>query len=49
MCDICNKPEGEEKTFKTYQPSDRTYEEHKVCKKCVDRLVERYFSKMNVL
>ena len=48
-CDICLKPVGLIKKFKTFQPTKEVYEEHFVCKKCVNKLVEKYFSLVNVL
>ncbi len=48
-CDICLNPEGKMKTFTTYQPTHKKYEIHKVCEKCINRLVEKYFCLTNVL
>lgn len=48
-CDVCLNPEGVVKEFKTFQPTIQDYETHYVCAKCVNKLVEEYFSLVNVL
>ena len=48
-CDICLHPVGVIKVFRTFQPTKDDYEEHFVCEKCVSKLVEKYFSLVNVL
>ena len=48
-CDICLHPRGAKKELVTYQPASGKEETHLVCEKCVNNLVNKYFSKTNVL
>jgi len=48
-CDCCLKPRGKVKKFVTFQPTTSTNETHFVCEKCIQQLVNKYFSKLNVL
>ena len=48
-CDKCLKPEGELRRFETFQPADGNKEVHYLCEKCLNKLVNNYFSKVNVL
>ena len=49
MCDICLHSEGQVKKFVTFQPTTQKEEIHFVCEKCINQLVNKYFSKVNML